>query len=684
VSVHDAALEVAGLSCASLPDIKLRLLPRDVPKLAVPGPILYPWGARGLPMSQQSTEISEPKATAHGAKGNIAILVVGCIGVVYGDIGTSPLYAMRESLRTASENGLLRHEVLGIVSLLLWTLVLIVTVKYVILVMRADNHGEGGTLSLVALIQQSLSRRPAWLIGLGMVGISLFFGDAMITPAMSVLSAVEGMVLVAPGFEPFVVPVTLTIILVLFFVQRFGTAVVSVLFGPIMVIWFLVLALLGLRHIGDDWAIFSAVNPYHGISFLIENGRASFVVMGSVFLAVTGGEALYADMGHFGRRPIRIAWSVLVFPSLMLSYLGQGALVLAHPETASNPFFLMAPDWALLPLVLLATCATVIASQAVISGAFSMVKQAVRMGLLPRLEILHTSESQVGQIYLPKVNTILAAGVVFLVLQFKSSSDLASAYGIAVTGDMVITSILAAVLFRRVWGWSPLLTNVVIGPLLAIEVMFLIANATKIVDGGYVPILIASMLCLLMWTWLRGSAHVLSQARRDAVSTETLMASIQKSQRLKEVSGTAVFLTADPSFAPAALLHNIKHNQVVHAQNLIVGVNMANTPYVDEDDRVQIMPLNDRFTRISLAFGYMEETNVPRALALARRKGVKFDIMATSFFLNRRSFKSGRKQGLPVWQEKIFLALTRSATDATSFYRLPVNRVIELGQQLVI
>jgi KUP system potassium uptake protein len=650
-------------------------------------------------MSEQSSDASDPKASVlpapgnksvdpkvsdHGAQGSVAILVVGCIGVVYGDIGTSPLYAMRESLRTASENGLLRNEVLGIVSLLIWTLILIVTVKYVILVMRADNHGEGGTLSLVALIQQSMPQRPFWLIGLGMVGISLFFGDAMITPAMSVLSAVEGMVLVAPGFEPFVVPVTLTIILVLFFVQRFGTAIVSVFFGPIMLVWFFTLAILGLRHIGDDWAVLTAFNPIHGITFLIDNGRASFIVMGSVFLAVTGGEALYADMGHFGRRPIRIAWSILVFPSLMLSYFGQGALVLAHPEKAENPFFLMAPDWGVLPLVILATCATVIASQAVISGAFSMVKQAVRMGLLPRMEILHTSESQAGQIYLPKVNTVLAAGVVFLVLQFKSSSNLASAYGIAVTGDMVITSILAIVLFKSAWHWSPARTYLTFGPLLAIELMFLAANATKILAGGYVPILIATGLCLMMLTWLRGSAYVMAQSRRDAVSIDTLMGSIGKSKRLKEVSGTAVFLTADPEVAPAALLHNIKHNQVVHAQNLIVGVTMANTPYVDDDERLIITPINDRFTRINLVFGYMEETNVPKALALARRSGIKYDIMATSFFLNRRSFKSGRKQGLPVWQEKIFLALTRSASDATSFYRLPANRVIELGQQMVI
>jgi len=635
-------------------------------------------------MSDESAVTIEAAQGEHGKKGGLPFLVLGCIGIVYGDIGTSPLYAMRESLHAASQDGLIREDVLGIVSLLIWTLILIVTVKYVLLVMRADNHGEGGTLSLVALIQQSLARRPAWLLGLGMVGISLFFGDAIITPAMSVLSAVEGMVLVFPNFNAFVVPVTLLIILILFFVQRHGTAAVSALFGPIMVVWFLTLAALGLSHISDDWSILQSLNPSHAAQFLWTNGTSSFIVMGSVFLAVTGGEALYADMGHFGRRPIRLAWNVLVFPALMLSYLGQGALVLSHPEKASNPFFLMAPDWALLPLVLLATCATVIASQAVISGAFSMMKQAVRMGLLPRLEILHTSESQVGQIYLPKVNTILAVGVVCLVLVFGSSSELASAYGIAVTGDMVITSILAAVLFRNAWKWSVLLTAAVIGPLLAIELLFLAANGTKFLQGGYVPIMMAAVMCLVMWTWLRGTSHVMKQARREAVTIESLTTAVEKSKRLKEVSGTAVFLTADPDVAPSALMHNIKHNQVVHAQNLIVGVTVATTPYVSEKERVVITPINSRFTRIDLIFGYMEETNVPKALALARRMGIKFDIMATSFFLNRRSFKSGHKEGLPTWQEKLFVSLTRNAADATSFYRLPANRVIELGQQLLI
>ena len=635
-------------------------------------------------MSDEDAVPAGHATTGHGVTGKLPVLVLGCIGVVYGDIGTSPLYAMRESLRAAGENGLVREDVMGIVSLLLWTLILIVSVKYVVLIMRADNQGEGGTLSLVALIQQALRQRPAWLLGLGMVGISLFFGDAVITPAMSVLSAVEGMVLVAPGFEQFVVPATLIIIVGLFFVQRHGTAAVSILFGPIMVVWFVTMAVLGLMHLGDDWSILTAFNPVYGVSFLFSNGYASFIVMGSVFLAVTGGEALYADMGHFGRLPIRLAWGILVFPALTLSYLGQGALVLSHPEKASNPFFLMAPEWALLPLVILATCATVIASQAVISGAFSMMKQAVRMGLLPRMEILHTSESQVGQIYLPKVNSILAIGVICLVLIFGSSADLASAYGIAVTGDMVITSILASVLFVKVWKWSRLMTALVIGPLLLIELVFLAANGTKLMDGGYIPVLMAAVMCLLMWTWLRGSAHVLKQSRRHSVTIEALTQMLAKSKRLKDVSGTAVFLTADPEVAPAALMHNIKHNQVLHAQNLIVGVTVATVPYVDEAQRLVITPINDRFTRVDLVFGYMEETNVPKALALGRRRGIKFDIMSTSFFLNRRSFKSDPKRGMPVWQEKLFVALTRNAADATSFYRLPTNRVIELGQQLVI
>lgn len=635
-------------------------------------------------MASQTAETAE-EDTGDGHKPQkLGVLTLGCIGVVYGDIGTSPLYAMRESLHAASYDGLTRSDVIGVISLLIWTLILLVAFKYVTLVMRADNRGEGGTLSLVALVQQALGRRPVWLLALGMIGISLFFGDAIITPAMSVLSAVEGMTLVAPSFSPFVVPVTLAIIVVLFLFQSKGTAAVSRLFGPIMVVWFVIMAIMGIWHIGDDITILTALNPLHAGGFLVNNGFASLIVLGSVFLAVTGGEALYADMGHFGRRPIRLAWGILIFPALTLSYLGQGAMVLARPETASNPFFLMAPEWMLLPLVILATFATVIASQAVISGAFSMMKQAVRMGLLPRLEIQHTSESQFGQIYLPKVNAILAIGVIVLVIIFGSSTNLASAYGIAVSGDMVITSILAFFVFHRSWKWSFARTAAVLLPILTLEVLFLGANFSKVLQGGYVPLIIAGVMCVLMWSWVRGTNYVQVLSRRGATTIVALSEMLAKSKSLTIVPGTAVFLTSDPDNAPAALMHNLKHNQVLHEHNMIVRVNVATRPYVANADRVTIKKVSARFTRIDLEFGYMEEPNVPKALTLARKMGEKFDIMSTSFFLNRRSFRSAKTQGLPVWQEKLFVGMTKSAADATSFYRLPTNRVIELGQQLSI
>ena len=614
---------------------------------------------------------------------NLWKLVLGSVGVVYGDIGTSPLYALRESLRATASDGSSAAEVVGVVSILLWTLILIVSIKYVMLVMRADNRGEGGTLSLVALVQQALRKRPGWLLAIGVVGISLFFGDAMITPAMSVLSAVEGMALVAPGFQPFVVLVTLLIIFGLFLFQAQGTERVAILFGPIMVLWFFVMAILGLRHIGDDPAILAALNPVHAFRFLTSHGLGSFIVLGSVFLAVTGGEALYADMGHFGRRPIRIAWGILVFPSLALSYLGQGAFVLHDPAAAVDPFFLMAPAWALLPLVILATAATVIASQAVISGAFSMMQQAVQMGLLPRMEIRHTSETQHGQIYMPRVNMILMTGVILLVIAFESSSSLASAYGIAVTGDMVITSILAFVLLSRAWKWPLPLVVAVIAPILTVELMFLSANLTKLVDGGYVPVMLAATMCLLVWSWVRGSAHVKQKAADSAIGLTKLIAMLTKSQPIA-VPGTAVFLTQDLETAPSALLHNLKHNRVLHSQNFIVTVAFAPTPTVSDANRISLERLSENFLRVILNFGSMETPNVPRALSLARKRGEKFDIMTTSFFLNRRTFRSARHQGLPFWQERIFIALAKSAADATQFYCLPSNRVVEMGQQMAI
>ncbi|WP_295046629.1 potassium transporter Kup [uncultured Paracoccus sp.] len=612
-------------------------------------------------------------------------LVLACLGVVYGDIGTSPLYALRESLVHAHEEGLPETSVIGIVSLLFWTVVLIVTLKYVILILRADNNGEGGTLSLVAKAQGALkagprARRRRLLMLLGIVGVSLFFGDSMITPAISVLSAVEGLTLVQPDFGPWVVPVTLGIVIPLFWVQRGGTDRIARLFGPIMLVWFTTMAVLGLSHIADDARILQALNPLRALDFLAHYGIAAMPVLGSVFLAVTGAEALYADMGHFGRRAIRAAWSVLVFPALALSYLGQGAMVLARPETVSNPFFLMAPDWFLAPLVILATAATVIASQAVISGAFSVAAQAVQMGLLPRLHIIYTSDTQAGQIYLPKVNAILLLGVVALVLAFGSSARLASAYGIAVTGDMVITSVLAVIVFRWAWGWGWPLIALIMVPVLTVELIFFSANLMKLLDGGYIPLVFAACAIALMIIWVEGMRRLQDKLASESISLDLLAGKLSKSPPVI-VPGTAVFLTADPMVAPPALLHNLKHNRVLHARNFVVKVESATTPRVPDDARLRLEPVAPGFWRAWLSFGYMEQPNVPRALAEAKREGQKFDIMSTSFFLNRRTLRSGRGALMPNWMGRIFVRLYRSAAEPTNYYRLPSNRVVELGQQ---
>lgn len=611
-------------------------------------------------------------------------LVVGSVGVVYGDIGTSPLYAMREGLAAAGRDGLAEEEVIGIVSLLLWTLILIVTLKYVVLILRADNRGEGGTLSLLALAQQALGKRTRLLFFLGVAGAALFYGDASITPAISVLSAVEGLTLVAPNFDAWVLPVTVVILAGLFWAQSSGTARISVFFGPITVVWFLVVALLGIYHAGDRPKIFTAFNPFEAIEFIILHGTGSLVVMGSVFLAVTGAEALYADMGHFGRGPIRTAWFCLIFPALALNYLGQGSLVLAHPEAVHNPFFLMAPSWGLVPLVLLATCATVIASQAVISGTFSLTQQAVQLGLLPRLEIQHTSESQVGQIYLPRVNWTLMVIVLSLVLLFESSDALASAYGIAVTGAMLIDSMLGFVVFRNLWKWPLLLCIAVMVPLATIELTFFGANLLKLFEGGFVPLIFAGIIGILMTTWVRGTAIVNRKAHTGSVPLEQLVAMLKKSKPA-QAPGTAVFLTSDPEVAPSALLHNLKHNHVLHSRNVIVTVQVTTMPRVPDSDRLDLEQISDTFWRIKLTFGYMEVPNVPRALALARKEGLALEMMSTSYFLNRRSFRPATdRASMPLWQDKLFIAMTKAASDATGFYRLPSNRVLELGQQFVV
>jgi KUP system potassium uptake protein len=632
-----------------------------------------------------------PEATLPDShsKASFWTLTLGAIGVVYGDIGTSPLYAMRETVMAATggHHGtpvpLTRELVISILSLLLWALILTVSVKYVVLLLRADNKGEGGSLTLVALAQRALGRRSLPILMMGMAGAALFYGDAAITPAMSVLSALEGLKLVGPSLEAYILPGALAILIALFAVQSRGTGKVAAFFGPLTLLWFITMAGLGLLHIADDWEVLLAFNPYYGVSFLVTHPGTAFAILGSVCLAVTGAEALYADLGHFGRRPIRMAWSTVVFPALALNYLGQGALVLSNPDAIANPFFLLAPPWLLLPLVILATLATIVASQAVITGAYSLTRQAVQLGILPRLEVRFTSETHQGQIYLPRVNWLLLAAVVSLVLLFGSSSNLASAYGIAVFGTMVVTTLLACVVFSRSWGWGPVKTGLIMIPLLLIDLTFLSSNLVKLLDGGYVPLVIAGVFFVLMWTWVKGTRILFEKTRKIDVPFLELVQMLEKSPPHR-VKGTAVFLTSDPDTAPAALLHNLKHNKVLHEKNVILTVNSADVPRVEDEDRVAIEHVGDSFWRIRLSYGYMETPNIPRGLAILRKQGFKFDIMATSFFLSRRSIRPASQSGMPLWQDKLFIGLAKSASDATDFFQIPTGRVVEVGTQVTV
>ncbi len=610
-----------------------------------------------------------------------AALTLGAVGVVYGDIGTSPIYAFREALKaTGGEPG--RPEVLGLLSLLIWTLVLIVTVKYVFVLLRADNRGEGGILALYTLVRLAIGKRSIPVLFLAIAGAALFAGDAAITPAISVLSAVEGMGLIVPSLERIVLPVTLTIIVILFLVQLGGTARVAKLFGPVTVVWFLALAGLGLWHMLDYPGILAALNPVWALRFLVDHAGVAFLVLGAVFLAVTGGEALYADLGHFGRRPIRAAWFGLVMPALVLNYLGQGAMVLAHPELAENAFFAMAPD-ALLPgLVILATAATVIASQAVISGAFSMARGAVQLGFLPRLVIRHTAQDQSGQIYIGTVNWLLLVGVIALVLAFGSSSALASAYGIAVTGTMVLTTLLAALLLIHAYKMPVAVALLLVAPVALAELVFLAANLTKITDGGYVPVLIAVFLTGLMWLWWRGTQLVKARVQRTAIGLDGFVRAMQSSS-VHIVPGTAFFLTSDPDTVPSALLHNLKHNRVLHDQTVILTVETLRVPFATPEERAVFAPLSGHFARLTLRFGFMETPNVSRAMAQARRAGLKFDVMTTTFFLGRRRpVPTGT--GLELLADTAFATLSRFAADPTEFYHLPRDRVVELGERVPI
>jgi KUP system potassium uptake protein len=624
-------------------------------------------------------------ATGEAAHPSLLKLALGSLGIVYGDIGTSPLYAFREAIAAATghEGVPDRGAVLGVLSLILWTLTLIVSIKYVLILLRADNHGEGGTLSLMALAQRGLSTPSRWVVLLGILGAALFYGDSTITPAISVLSAVEGLAIATPQLQNVVLPVTLVILIGLFAVQRTGTGRVSSFFGPVTAVWFALLAISGLVALTRQPSVLLAINPYYAVHFLFTHRFIAFVTLGAVFLCVTGAEALYADLGHFGRRPIQAAWYGVVFPALALNYLGQGALVLSNPATIGNPFFLLFPDWALIPVVIIATAATIIASQAVISGAYSLTRQAIQLGLLPRMRILFTSETTTGQIYMPRINWLLFTAVVVLTLLFGSSANLAAAYGIAVTATMVVDALLGIIVLRWCWNfrfWTAIAT---LGPFVFIALTFLAANSLKILSGGWMPILFGGFLVVVMLTWRRGTAILAEKTRRLEVSLRDLVTRLD-SKPPHRVPGTAIFLTGNPGGAPTALLHNLKHNKIIHERNIIMTIRTEQLPRVPAAQRATISELSPSFQLITMSFGYMETPNILKGIAACRKQGLAFDIMSTSFFMSRRSLKASAHSGMPVWQDKVFIALASSADSATDYFHIPAERVVEIGAQVTI
>jgi KUP system potassium uptake protein len=610
-------------------------------------------------------------------------LAFASIGVVFGDIGTSPLYAMREALHpVVAAGGDLRLAVLGVVSLLLWALFIIVTLKYVVMLMRADNQGEGGILSLVVLVENLLKKKGGIVLGLGIIGAAFFFGDAMITPAMSVLSAVEGLTVINKGFEPYVVPITLAVLFTLFTFQYKGTGGVAKLFAPITLVWFVVLGVLGLLHISDDLEIFYALNPAYGVMMLVDNPQLALLVFGGVFLAVTGGEALYADMGHFGKNPIRIAWTFVVIPALILNYLGQGAFIIAHPDAVENPFFLMLPSWGLVPLVLLATMITVIASQAVITGAFSIAQQAMALGLLPRMNIIHTSETEEGQIYVGQINWMILIGVVILVLVFKTSSNLASAYGIAVNTSMLVDTILGVVFFWQ----SKILPRWLAAPALififAVEFTFYMANGLKLVNGGYMPVLIGATIILLMLTWMKGRNLLAAKLNKESIELIGLLESLERRQPAR-VAGAAVFMQTQHKFAPSALMHNLKHNRVLHDKLVFISIETIKQPRW-EGERVTVTQGPLGAWLVEAKFGYMEQPDVPAALRACADKGLEIDPRQASYFLGRRVIRMSARSVMPFWQQRIFIMLANQSARAIEFFRIPPDRVVELGMQMSV
>jgi len=652
-----------------------------------------------LPNMAQLTAAAPGAESGHGTQEkHFWALALGSIGVVYGDIGTSPLYALKEAVKAATPpQGVAGpDEVLGILSLMTWTLLLIVTLKYVLILLNADNKGEGGTFALMALGQGVAKRSAPLILVLGVAGAAFFYGDAVITPAITVLSAMEGLKLAAPQLTEIapqfewerllglaVLPITIAILVGLFAVQSRGTARVAQFFGPVMLVWFAVLAVGGLIHLIDAPRVFLALNPLLGVQFLATHGLVGLVVMGLLFLVATGAEALYADLGHFGRKPIQMAWLCIVLPALMLNYFGQGALLLAHPSAIENPFYRLYPSWALIPMVVLATVAGVIASQAVITGAFSFTRQAIQLGLIPRLQIRHTSESVAGQIYLPRINQILLVGVLLVTFTFRNSSDLSAAYGLAVTATMAIDSLMAFFVVWRCWNWPVWKAAALMLPLLLIEQAFLTANLLKIPEGGWLPLVVGGIVSLLVLTWVRGSKSLSRATRKSEAELEWLVRKLD-AKPPHRVPGTAVFLTADPNAAPTSLMHNLKHNRVLHERNIILSIKTEDVPRVQRHERIEIDRVADTFIRVVAHYGFMETPSVPKIIEHCRRKDLNIDIAATSFFLSRRSLKTTLKSEMPGWQERLFIWLAGRAEDATEYFRIPSDRVVEVGTQVMV
>jgi KUP system potassium uptake protein len=616
----------------------------------------------------------------------LGALTIGAIGVVFGDIGTSPLYALKESFAPAHGIPLSQGTVFGILSVMFWAMMALVTVKYLVFMMRADNKGEGGILALTALAQRCFraSSRARWLvISLGIFGASMFYGDAIITPAMTVLSAIEGLNVATPTFEKFVMPISIGILVGLFAIQRHGTATIGKFFGPTMVVWFIVLAMLGIGQIVQNPGIIKAINPWYSWQFFIEHKTAAWLTLGAVVLCVTGGEALYADMGHFGKRPIRYGWFALVWPALFINYLGQGALVLADPAAIKNPFYLMAPSWALIPLIVLATAAAIIASQAVISGAFSLTKQAIQLGYLPRFAIQYTSEKEMGQIYVPFINWGLLIGIIVLVVIFKNSSNLAAAYGIAVMLTMTIDTLLLFVVMTRIWRWNKVFAVVLTGGILANDFMFLSASMVKIGDGGWFPLIIGAVMFTIMSTWYRGRQIVRRVTNESAMPLKLFVDSISMNPPHK-VEGTGIFMTTNPDGVPNALLHNLKHNKVLHERVVVLSIINEDIPYVPDEDYVWIEDMGHGFWKITGHYGFKEQPDIPEMLHACRLQSMHFDMMETTFFINRETLIATPAGGMALWREHLFVWMSHLAAKASDYFRIPTNRVVELGTQVEI